>query len=137
VDQPCCWRYQFYKSLRYLYLWFLIWGDNVCVTTYHELRVTTIDEKYILSFLKYLRIFFAAFQYFMPGLTWYLLVTLKAYETSGRVHNMAYMIEPIAEAYGTLLIKSCRFYCYKSTEFYFILIWFFITKLWLKKYSEV
>ncbi|KAJ0453403.1 hypothetical protein HanIR_Chr15g0728981 [Helianthus annuus] len=29
---------------------------------------------------------------------------LRAYETSGLVHNMAYMMEPIAEAYGTLSI---------------------------------
>jgi hypothetical protein len=40
----------------------------------------------------------------MPGLAWYLLITFKAYKTSGRVHDMTYMIEPIAEAYDTLLI---------------------------------
>ena len=40
----------------------------------------------------------------MPGSLWYLLVTLKAKDTSGLVHIMAYMIEPIVEAYGTSLV---------------------------------
>ena len=37
---------------------------------------------------------------------WYLLVILKAYDTFGRVYNMAYMIDPIAEAFGILLMWS-------------------------------
>ena len=36
-----------------------------------------------------------------------LLATLRAYETSRRVHIMAYMMEPITEAYGTLLMRLC------------------------------
>ncbi|MCI78207.1 hypothetical protein A2U01_0099477, partial [Trifolium medium] len=32
--------------------------------------------------------------------------SLKAYETSGRVHNVAYMIDPIADAYGILFMRS-------------------------------
>ncbi|VFQ65914.1 unnamed protein product [Cuscuta campestris] len=36
----------------------------------------------------------------------YLLVTLKANETSSLVHIMTYMMEPIAEAYGTFIMSS-------------------------------
>ena len=35
-----------------------------------------------------------------------ILVMLKAQETSGRVQSMAYMIEPKAEAYGILSMRS-------------------------------
>ena len=46
-----------------------------------------------------------------PGMEhWYLLVTLKAKDTSGLVHIMAYMIEPIAKAYGTSLMLSSLAY---------------------------
>ncbi|PKI60790.1 hypothetical protein CRG98_018779 [Punica granatum] len=33
-----------------------------------------------------------------PGSDWYRLVMLKVYETSGRVHSIAYMMDPIADA---------------------------------------
>ena len=35
---------------------------------------------------------------------WYLLVTLKAYDTSSLLHNIEYIIDPIAEAYGIILM---------------------------------
>src|SRR3954470_9815636 len=53
--------------------------------------------------------FFTAVQCSTPGSLWYLLVKLRALDTSGLVHSMAYMIEPMAEAYGTLLIVSLSF----------------------------
>src|SRR3954468_13641301 len=53
--------------------------------------------------------FFTAVQCSTPGSLWYLLVKLSSLDTSGLVHIMAYMIEPMAEAYGTLLIVSLSF----------------------------
>ena len=44
------------------------------------------------------------FQWFSPGSDWYLLTTLSEYTTSGLVHVMVYMIDPMVEAYWTLLI---------------------------------
>ena len=43
---------------------------------------------------------------------WYLLVILRAYDTSGLVHYITYMIDPIAKAYGVILmcvLSSCVF----------------------------
>ena len=64
------------------------------------------EEQWIAvkAILKYLRMVLMAIQYSSPGLDWYLLVQLRANETSGLVHNMAYMMDPIAEAYGISLI---------------------------------
>ena len=47
-----------------------------------------------------------------PEFNWYLLVTLKAYDTSSLVHYIAYMIDPITKAYGVILmfvLSSCVF----------------------------
>ena len=44
------------------------------------------------------------FQWFSSRSDWYLLTTLSEYAISGLVHVMTYMIDPTAEAYGTLLI---------------------------------
>ena len=62
-----------------------------------------------LVILKYLRMFFTAIQCLSLGLGWYLLHMLKAYATLGLIHNMAYMIEPMDEAYGARLILSLSF----------------------------
>ena len=51
-----------------------------------------------LVLLKYLRIHFTEVQCSSSGFDWYLLVTLTAWAISGRVHSMAYMRLPIAEA---------------------------------------
>ena len=43
---------------------------------------------------------------------WYMLVTLRAYDTLGLVHYIANMIDPIAEAYEVILMhvfSSCVF----------------------------
>jgi hypothetical protein len=44
-----------------------------------------------------------------PRSAWFLLVALIAYETSGHVLIMAYMVDPIAKAYGTLLKRYRSF----------------------------
>src|SRR4051812_25849366 len=59
-----------------------------------------------LILLKYLRIFLTAIQSSEPGLDWYLLVKLIACATSGLIHSMTYIIDPMAEAYGILSIIS-------------------------------
>ena len=47
---------------------------------------------------RYLRIFFTAVQCALPGFAWYLLTMLRAKATLGRVHVIAYMVDPTAEA---------------------------------------
>ena len=51
-----------------------------------------------LVLFRYFRIFLTAVQCSMPGLLWYLPTKLTARFTSGLVHSIAYMIDPMAEA---------------------------------------
>jgi hypothetical protein len=60
----------------------------------------------VIVLRKYLRMFFTTVQWLSPRSDWYLLIALRAYETYGCVLIIAYMIDPIAEAYGTLLMWS-------------------------------
>ena len=45
-----------------------------------------------------------------------MLVTLRAYDTLGLIHNIEYMIDPIVEAYGVILI-SVASYVFGDTNF--------------------
>lgn len=48
--------------------------------------------------------FLTTVQWISPGLDWYLLMMLKAYKTFDQLHIMVYMIDPIVEAYGIVLM---------------------------------
>src|SRR3954467_13688045 len=63
-----------------------------------------------LVLFRYLRIFLTAVQCSLPGLLWYLPTKLTARFTSGLVHSMAYIMDPMAEALGMthLLFILCR-----------------------------
>ena len=81
-------------------------GVKACidVTLYAELFITSIIEKHVLSPFQVLQDIIDAVQCSLPGLLWYLPTKLTPRFTSGLVHSMAYIIDPMAEAYGILLI---------------------------------
>ena len=68
------------------------------VTIYNELFVTSINEKHILSPFQVFQDVLDRCPVITPGLLWYLPAKLIARHTSGLVHSIAYMIEPMAEA---------------------------------------
>ena len=83
-----------------------VWKTGIDVTTNNKLITPSKNQKNSLIFLKYLRIFLTVVQWLSHGSDWYRLVILKTYATSGRVQIITYMIDPIEEAYGILLMRS-------------------------------
>ena len=92
-----CSHFQYVSRLRLRVIQICV-EASVDVTLYDELFVTSINEKHILVLFRYFRIFLTAVQCSIPGSLWYLPTKLMARFTSGLVHSMEYIIDPMAEA---------------------------------------
>ena len=77
------------------------------VILYDELFVTSITEKHVLIPL---RIILTVVQWSTPGSLLYPLAKLMVRYTIGLVHNIAYFIEPMTEAWG-MTFHSLSIFC--------------------------
>ena len=89
-----CSHFQYVSRLRLRVIWISV-KTCIDVTLYDEPFVTSIIEKHILIPL---RIILTAVQWSTPRSQLYSLDKLLVRYTIGLVHNMAYFIEPMAEA---------------------------------------
>lgn len=78
--------------------------DSLCVANYNELFSTSINQECIFSSSRVFKDVFDNNPMIVARIRLVSAVAHKAYKTYGRVYNIAYMIDPIADAYGTLII---------------------------------